>query len=371
MGGSSWTSFTGDRTLGADTFQLSTAAKEITRGVHILMQWSMVCVHGGPDPSISCNPHSAIYDSKGTAGSWHTGNLTINTTSRSATVAFASGGAFAGHSLVGKVRAEADGYRYKHIDWYGGGRWARINPNQLGDCCAHCVTYGTGKEKKCKGWMVDPSAGTCSLVGTVTTAYPSLATIAGYTLQSDPASYCTSLFGGGGQGSSWADETLAKNTSCGSMQATSMPPSRYNESAHPFPRQWADSTSTNGRGTAWFFYPGQPPQRALPQNLTDLWTSSSCSAGVCQPNGDILQIVSDLMLGSFRITCLAPGPIHHCSASGGIPVRPNQWHSGEGTVDWASRETTLHLDDDAQYSGELCDPSFNTVELAAQHDFQV
>lgn len=393
LAGSSWTSFTADRTLGGDEFEVAAEALDATTQLAPAntLQFRVRCTAAGPDPSISCNPYRSEFDNRGTAGSWHTANLTISlvpSTSgvRSVEVDFVPGGALASHSLSGALTAN-----YRQIDWQSGERWVRINRNQLGECCDKCLAYG----EQCKGWVVHPAAGSCSLVSTTTTAYPSLVAIAGYPVQSDAASYCTSVFSGEGDpGQPWADEQLAQGTTCGSIQPQLLTPPtllvdtvstkaeptgaarnrthghKYGE-RHSRPdspvaptRSWRDSHG-NTRGTAWLFYPQQnAPVRALPQNLTDLWTSSSCSlgGGPCSPNRDILSIVSDPTLGSFTITCRAAGPYHHCTPSGGIPIRPNVWHSGVGILDWATRETTVHFNDGLVSTGSAS-ADYDTMRL--------
>eukprot|EP01043_Picozoa_sp_COSAG02_P022596 COSAG02_NODE_1179_length_14040_cov_8.036439_5_plen_782_part_00 len=354
--GSTWTSFTADRTLGGDTFELTAAAigAAIPLAVADSSRYTVRCTAGGPDPSISCNPHRPQFDNRGTAGSWHTANLSINMVPsvagiHAAEVDFVPGGALSSHSLSGTLTVDL-----RRIDWQSGERWVRIHPHQLEECCTRCRLYG----KKCKGWVVQPAAGSCSLVSTTTTAYPSLVSIAGYPMHSDAASYCTSMFTEGGEGGPWADEHLAQGTTCGSIQARSSP----SIAAGPT-RGWSDSHG-NMRGAAWLFYPGGEKVRALPQNLTDLWTSSSCSlgGGPCTPNNDILSVVSDPTLGTFTITCKAPGLFHHCTPSSGIPIRPNEWHTGMGLVDWATREITVHFDDDLVYTG-TASADYNTIEL--------
>ena len=374
--GSTWTSFTTDRTLGGDMFELTTAptdaAIQLAAGASNTSRYRVRCTAGGPDPSISCNPYNAEFDDRGTSGTWNSANLSISLVpseagARAAEVDFVPGGALFSHSLSGALSAD-----YRQIDWQSGERWVRIHPNQLGECCDKCVAYG----EQCKGWVVEPAAGSCSLVGTTATAYPSLVAIAGYPLHSDAASYCISMFSGeGAPGQPWADEQLAQGTTCGSIQPLAITSAAQNRSrsqqhllrvptsaAGPT-RRWSDSHG-NVRGAAWLFYPGHASVRALPQNLTDLWTSSSCSlgGGPCTPNKDILSIVSDATLGTFTITCRAAGPFHHCTPMSGIPIRPDEWHTGVGVVDWATRAITVHLDDDLVYTG-TASFDYNTITL--------
>jgi acetyl esterase/lipase len=431
----SWTSFAGDRTLGGDTFTfervasptitatagqakvasstLLTEPPEIDADVGSaseseIERYSVVCVSGGEDPSISCNPFGLEWDGMGgNAGNWYSANVTLNTTSYEIQAAFDPGGVTFAHSYSGTVlrpTVEKEGGGsggggsglLRVIEWLGGrGEWVRINPQQLDECCRRCTEHSSSSSSSngssmqgssgsgsspCRGWVVDARQNTCSLVGSVTTAYPALGTIAGYPLTVDAASYCISQFGGGGEqgGSAWADSHLAPQTTCGSMQP--LPPSSTTATANTssrgmsnqidFPRQWTSSNSgENGRGTAWFFFPDggntSSHHRVLQQNLTDLWTSSTCSTpggGYCIPNNDILQVTSDASLGTFTITCLAAGPLHHCTPSGGVPIRPNQWHTGFGTLDWVSHSVTLSLDDDIHYSG-TADSNYNTIVL--------
>ena len=104
-----------------------------------------------------------------------------------------------------------------------------------------------------------------------------------------------------------------------------------------FPRQWVSGTAPTDRGTAWLFYPGEPEQRLLPQNLTDFWTTSLCTAGVCVPSDDTIRVVSSPDLGSFTITCIQPGPFRRCTSS---PV--GSLHSfGSVHSSWPSSHQTL------------------------------
>eukprot|EP01043_Picozoa_sp_COSAG02_P059692 COSAG02_NODE_7654_length_2911_cov_1.512447_1_plen_485_part_10 len=116
LDGSTWTSFTADRTLGGDTFEFTATAIHVATPAES-SGYSVRCSAGGPDPSISCNPYRPEFDDRGTAGSWHTANLSISLVSsvagvRSAEVDFVPGGALSSHSLSGTLSADL-----RQIDW--------------------------------------------------------------------------------------------------------------------------------------------------------------------------------------------------------------------------------------------------------------
>ena len=59
----------------------------------------------------------------------------------------------------------------------------------------------------------------------------------------------------------------------------------------------------------------------------------STQAGLCEPSGDIVDVVQDAGGVGWSATCVDGGPQLSCQPMQGAPVQPGSWHAAFGTVD--------------------------------------
>eukprot|EP01051_Picozoa_sp_SAG22_P009139 SAG22_NODE_741_length_7507_cov_2.893224_3_plen_265_part_00 len=175
---------------------------------------------------------------------------------------------------------------FTHIVWYDHSVWARqvgagagggaTEDSGGGDtlysrCCKACTEH-VGP-KTCKAWTADPIRGTCALVSSTGTAYPSAYAVSGYPVRSDPAAYCKAEILG--NRFPMQDPTMAHDVSCGSIAPAGSGGGGGGGGAGKFPRAWRDANRKH-RGTAWLFFPSRPTAGAAgsPQEpvLDGLWT---------------------------------------------------------------------------------------------------
>ena len=218
------------------------------------------------------------------------------------------------------------------LSWFDHSVWTRKNPNQEADCCKACTEHKP--VGSCKAWTLNVEAGTCSLVGSSSNAYPSAFAISGYPLKSDPGAWCKQRFLEGGEGDpnahAYQDPTMAPGIECAvAMPGIDDTPS----SSVSFPRAWRD-TERHHRGSAWLFFPSEEDGPDWLGHLDGLWTSGK---------GDSYWIRSSKDLKSFTIECIHGGT-GLCDDQKSEGRNGTLWHNGTGTLDLVSRKMTIKFD---------------------------
>ena len=300
-----WQSFTRDKAMMMDEMEIVLTSREGT-----IQNFTMVCLKGGP--TRTCTPGD------GPVWNWHnaTGWLNLTAQAPNGTGGYRVSVVFEGMKVANQGNLNDN---FTTLSWFDHSVWTRKNPNQEADCCKACTDHKP--EGSCKAWTLDVQAGTCSLVGSSSNAYPSAFAISGYPLKADPAAWCKQRFleGGGGAGNAphaYQDPDMAPGISCAvampGMDGKSAPLSSHfldcfahlclifadtPSSSISFPRAWRD-TERHHRGSAWLFFPGQEDGPDWLGHLDGLWTTGK---------GDSYMMSSSKDLKSFTIECIHGG----------------------------------------------------------------
>jgi hypothetical protein len=306
-----WQSFTRDHALMMDEMEIT-----LTVSHGAIHNFSIVCLDGGP--TRTCTPGN------GPVWNWHnaTGLLNLTALPPNGTGGYHAAVLFQGMSVANQGIFNEN---FTTLNWFDHSVWQRKNVNQESDCCAACTNH-----PECRAWTLDVQAGTCSLVASSSNAYPSASAISGYPLKADPAAWCKQRFldGSGGGGVAYQDPDMADGVECAVAvpQDGDTPSSTIN-----FPRSWRD-TERHHRGSAWLFFPSQ--EHSWQGHLDGIWTSGQ---------GSTYTLRSARGLKTFTVECIHSGT-GFCDDQHSEGFNGTLWHEGNGTLDVASGNASVHFD---------------------------
>lgn len=306
-----WQSFTRDHALMMDEMEIT-----LTVSHGAIHNFSIVCLDGGP--TRTCTPGN------GPVWNWHnaTGLLNLTALPPNGTGGYHAAVLFQGMSVANQGIFNEN---FTTLNWFDHSVWQRKNVNQESDCCAACTNH-----PECRAWTLDVQGGTCSLVASSSNAYPSASAISGYPLKADPAAWCKQRFldGSGGGGVAYQDPDMADGVECAVAvpQDGDTPSSTIN-----FPRSWRD-TERHHRGSAWLFFPSQ--EHSWQGHLDGIWTSGQ---------GSTYTLRSARGLKTFTVECIHSGT-GFCDDQHSEGFNGTLWHEGNGTLDVASGNASVHFD---------------------------